>query len=377
MSAIIEEEDKSQDKKLHDSNVRSKLGMNAFDEDDSLEERKQQKYKHALNHSDKKVESRPKKKQIIEPIPTPQINEDLYVDSEEEEEEVDESESVLSDISDENIYFKEKLIYQRRALFRKNVTLQWRQRWTNIWQLVSPIMGLLIVVIFKEIGIVNLLKFSDKAIFIPFPQLFGLNMKSLATLGNFLKVSTCNQWYMYEFDKDTTAADREFFGYNEGDPWTHLNSSGMLNGKKNVLSYACNEINKTVPYFKEFTEAKYAGDHDMSDYLSNVIRSYSKVSLDFTDRDATFPELNDLPDGTFRIREANSKRLSYNMQLNDLKYWQYHRNNGVTKIGVNDPETNTTFYNLRSIEGALTISDIMNQAYMRTLFNDTTVIGGV
>ena len=65
------------------------------------------------------------------------------------------------------------------------------------------------------------------------------------------------------------------------------------------------------------------------------------------------------------------------MQLNDLKYWQYHRNNGVTKIGVNDPETNTTFYNLRSIEGALTISDIMNQAYMRTLFNDTTVIGGV
>ena len=79
-------------------------------------------------------------------------------------------ESVLSEIQDdENEYFKSKLIFQRRALFRKNVTLQWRQRWTNVWQLLSPIMGLLIVVIFKAIGVENLLKFSDKAIFIPFP----------------------------------------------------------------------------------------------------------------------------------------------------------------------------------------------------------------
>jgi hypothetical protein len=77
-------------------------------------------------------------------------------------------------------------------------------------------MGLLIVVVFKSIGMVNLLKFSDKAIFVPFPQIFGMNMKSLASLGDFLKVSTCNQWYMYEFDKQISPADKEFFGYNEG-----------------------------------------------------------------------------------------------------------------------------------------------------------------
>jgi hypothetical protein len=53
-------------------------------------------------------------------------------------------------------------------------------------------MGLLIVVIFKAIGIENLLKFSDKAIFIPFPSLFGINMKSLSTIaGDYLRVSTC------------------------------------------------------------------------------------------------------------------------------------------------------------------------------------------
>ena len=66
------------------------------------------------------------------------------------------------------------------------------------------------------------------------------------------------------------------------------------------------------------------------------------------------------------------------MQINDNKYWQYHRNNGVTKIGFRNPQySNETLYNIRSVDGALTVSDMMNQAYMRELFNDTTVIGGV
>jgi hypothetical protein len=42
-----------------------------------------------------------------------------------------------------------------------------------------------------------------------------------------------------------------------------------------------------------------------------------------------------------------------------------------------DKETQYSFINLRTIEGALVIADILNQAYMRELFNDTTVIGGV
>jgi len=62
-----------------------------------------------------------------------------------------------------------------------------------------------------------------------------------------------------------------------------------------------------------------------------------------------------LPDGAFKIRKANNKTLSYNMQVNDLKYWQYHRNNGVTKIGLLDRDSNSTYYNIRSLEGALTI----------------------
>ena len=59
----------------------------------------------------------------------------------------------------------------------------------------------------------------------------------------------------------------------------------------------------------------------MSDYLSNVIKTYATVTLDFNDRDAQFPELDKLPDGAYTVKQANKKKLSYNMQINDLKYW--------------------------------------------------------
>ena len=66
------------------------------------------------------------------------------------------------------------------------------------------------------------------------------------------------------------------------------------------------------------------------------------------------------------------------MQINDNKYWQYHRNNGVTKIGFkNHQYSNETLYSIRSVDGALTVADSMNQAYMREIFNETIVIGGV
>jgi hypothetical protein len=66
----------------------------------------------------------------------------------------------------------------------------------------SPVMGLLIVVLFRTLGVTVLLKFADKAVSVPFPQLFGLNMKSLGTLsGGTIEAFSCDQWYMFEFEK--------------------------------------------------------------------------------------------------------------------------------------------------------------------------------
>jgi hypothetical protein len=46
-------------------------------------------------------------------------------------------------------YAADKFKYQRKALLRKTLSLQWRQKWTNVCQIISPILGMLIVVLFK------------------------------------------------------------------------------------------------------------------------------------------------------------------------------------------------------------------------------------
>ena len=62
----------------------------------------------------------------------------------------------------------------------------------------------MIIVIFKEVGMMSFLVFADKSIFVPVPQIFGLNLKGIANFNDFLKVTTCDQWYMYEFEKNST-----------------------------------------------------------------------------------------------------------------------------------------------------------------------------
>lgn len=70
--------------------------------------------------------------------------------------------------------------------------------------------------------------------------------------------------------------------------------------------------------------------------------------------------------------------------------FQYHRNNGITKIGLvsqqddKDDEldlewqsdSGKTAYIMRPTEGAMQLIDRMNNAYLRTHFNDTYIVSG-
>lgn len=58
----------------------------------------------------------------------------------------------------------------------------------------------------------------------------------------------------------------------------------------------------------------------------------------------------------------------------------YHRNNGVTKLGIVDTlggqGVEKTSYMVRPTEGALMLTDRMNNAYIRSIFDDTYVVSG-
>ena len=74
--------------------------------------------------------------------------------------------------------------------------------------------------------------------------------------------------------------------------------------------------------------------------------------------------------------------FNYTLQINDQTYFQYHRNNGVTKIGLISDEDalfvdqGKTTYVIRAAEAAMVLSDRMNNAYIRSVLNDTYVISG-
>ena len=99
-----------------------------------------------------------------------------------------------------------------------------------------------------------------------------------------------------------------------------------------------------------------------------------------------------IPDGMIEIRSSNSRKFDYRLSVQDYSYFQYHRNNGITKIGIVQPgtekinkteeekrileDTGNTTYIMRPSEGAMQLADRMNNAYIRSIFNDTYIVSG-
>jgi hypothetical protein len=61
--------------------------------------------------------------------------------------------------------------------------------------------------------------------------------------------------------------------------------------------------------------------------------------VDLTDKSVVVDDLDLIPDGALTINTANKEKIKYTLQINDQKYYQYHRNNGVSKIGIVDPNS--------------------------------------
>lgn len=102
-----------------------------------------------------------------------------------------------------------------------------------------------------------------------------------------------------------------------------------------MLTMACPQENKTVPYFKEFKEY----GKSIYDYVFWKMDEIFKNQIDMGNKNSFIPGLEDVPDGSITVKEANKKRLNVKLSINDSKYYQYHRNNGVSKIGLIDPNS--------------------------------------
>lgn len=54
---------------------------------------------------------------------------------------------------------------------------------------------------------------------------------------------------------------------------------------------------------------------------------------DVGDKGAIVDGAENIPDGMIYIHDVNDHQFNYRIQVNDQPYFQYHKNNGVTKLG--------------------------------------------
>ena len=58
----------------------------------------------------------------------------------------------------------------------------------------------------------------DKVIYVPYPYVFNLNYQSITELIGTFNITSCDIWYMFEFEKGVPQSEKSFFGSNPGTP---------------------------------------------------------------------------------------------------------------------------------------------------------------
>ena len=137
-----------------------------------------------------------------------------------------------------------------------------------------PLWSLLVICFLRKVVLANSEFISNTEIRLPVPFFYNIPLRPLSNMpGTIFNVTDCNEWYMYHFADSVTSEDKSFFGFNEGEPIRKPNSYGMLDSKT-MLSMACTEENKSVPYFKEYKEKNSIYDyvyHKMVEIFKNEI----------------------------------------------------------------------------------------------------------
>jgi hypothetical protein len=84
-----------------------------------------------------------------------------------------------------------------------------------------------------------------------------------------------------------------------------------------------------------------------------------------------------LPDAVYTVSEANPKLLKYIVKVNDEHYWQFHRENGFSKLGILDRTRGLNTSITKQAEGIVEAASIINKAYIKHNFENLTVVSGI
>lgn len=325
---------------------------------------------------------------------------------------------------------------QLKALMIKNLNLLSKQKSTLICQIITPVLCLSLVYLIKFLVETNIDK-TTYGMKMNFPFIFNIPVYQRTRQAWLpIRITNCNEWYLYDFDQNITKEDIEFFGSNPGDLsyvelqeagkvtladsdvgvneaynafsddnneqaehqfiermltsnqesqtlnnfWTSTKnlktkSSGMLTSQKNVAQKYCERTFKLTPYFERslYQEPAEAGNNLNSD-LYERLKSLNQIEYTFLQVEYG---INSVPDGAILVRKANSKEFEYRLQVNDNRFHFYHRNNAVTKYRIFNDSSQEYSYFLSIVNGAVWLADLMNKAYTKNFHPNLSVISGI
>jgi ABC-type multidrug transport system ATPase subunit len=291
---------------------------------------------------------------------------------------------------DQQHYLDVSQSFPFRALFRKNFSLQKRQTFTNLCQILTPVLVMAILVLLQLIIRAQLGdNFNKRELVpsVPFPlnehglkspfaandvlfmqymetkhlqqRMYDLTSEEMPQDTNNTSAATCFTYFLMSSDSETM---NHSIGYAAEDGAR----AGLLGQINQRTCQLLNDTTLQVPFFEKrssYEEIQGELFHDIVTLNNNSLTDVQQPPLMYL-----------LPDGYVSFHELNvtAAKLKYTMSVNDNIVYKYHRANNFTRLDlpgnltINIPGStlDLTGQILIVKEGQMQLLSLINQAFM-------------
>ncbi len=207
---------------------------------------------------------------------------------------------------------------QIRAIIYKNIAFQRRQVATNIFQMLSPLICVVLIWLaqyemrtwFREDYSFN--KIHGIPFFLNLPTSF---MSQSAAYP--ISSSDCLKWFLYEDARNASAAS--------------LSLDDLIQPQ---FSEYCRRVDKSVPVFNKTSTNVNQEIYESLEYLDRYPISLGQE----------IEELDRIPDGAVVFNDYRKDGLDMVVQVNDLLFNEFHRDNGFSKLSFKMPGKGFNFF---------------------------------
>eukprot|EP01105_Mastigella_eilhardi_P012724 TRINITY_DN2905_c0_g1_i1.p1 TRINITY_DN2905_c0_g1~~TRINITY_DN2905_c0_g1_i1.p1 ORF type:complete len:1245 (-),score=294.06 TRINITY_DN2905_c0_g1_i1:763-4497(-) len=266
-----------------------------------------------------------------------------------------------------------------RALFLKNMTVQWRQKGTNICQIATPIIVLVLMLVLQLVIKAELGSSATSMIYVktaPFPlnaDLSHIPSWRSFSFADFVALESASEpgseYTIAGFDESSAGECLEFFLFEDVNTVSagNLTQDGVKAGLLGrIRQHDCVLYNGTqvrVPFYSHRANANQLDKEIISDF-----EVYNEHGMDQVD---SAPLMYLTPDGSVKFDRIDlaGGTIKFTFAVNDHTILPYHRANNFTRLDLYN-------YTAVDLEVNINLMNIIAQGRMALLSMVTDAFGG-